>query len=438
MAGSSGEAIRGAVSLADEYTVLRKNDIDKAGLPILRLRALVPFQRIMMYERPKIKLVGDTKVSNFEQAEEINTVAVTSSTSGATMTVAIANATAAQLVVNQYLINENINYSATAGYTKPTNIQTVTSPEAAKILSIGEPGATNTNVVLLRMHQWTGGASTNVGAAGGTWAATDNIRRSARSTFDGANSGTAIRINPEIRTNYLQIFEKPFEVTELQQNVEKYSIDNPIEYQQYLAMMRFHREKEQFFLLDGYGAEGNASGRIEPTTWSLARIAGQNSLGQGPISEDNKGSFDEALRPFLEKLTTDTVWAFGGGRGLLRFEQLFQSYMHESPLSGEKGLGIQVKSYMHPLGHKVNFVYSREMSDSTRYRNSFLFANFDKIEHLVLKKKDGGNFDTYIDKGKNGTGLGDSEKTTKYQWRSIDGLGFNDTDAAAFEAYFPA
>ncbi|HND36672.1 MAG TPA: hypothetical protein PKZ49_08665, partial [Nitrosomonas sp.] len=86
----------------------------------------------------------------------------------------------------------------------------------------------------------------------------------------------------------------------------------------------------------------------------------------------------------------------------------------------------------------VNFVYSREMSDSTRYRNSFLFANFDKIEHLVLKKKDGGNFDTYIDKGKNGTGLGDSEKTTKYQWRSIDGLGFNDTDAAAFEAYFPA
>ena len=110
MAGSSGEAIRGAVSLADEYTVLRKNDIDKAGLPILRLRALVPFQRIMMYERPKIKLVGDTKVSNFEQAEEINTVAVTGSTSGATMTVAIANATAAQLVVNQYLINENINY----------------------------------------------------------------------------------------------------------------------------------------------------------------------------------------------------------------------------------------------------------------------------------------------------------------------------------------
>lgn len=430
--GGSGETLRGAIGLLDEYTALRKNDVDKAGLPILRLRGIVPFQRIMLYEKPNKKLVGDIKVVNFEQAEETNAVTIASVTSSTVITVA--NAVAQQIQPGDFLVNENSRYDINVAteYDRPASIQLNYSPEVAKVVSVGQPGGTNTSIEISRMHSWTGGDSTGIA----NWQTTDNVRRSGRSTHDGANSGIAVGVNPTNRTNYLQIFEKPFEVTELQQVVDKWSVTDPMSYNQMKALMRFHRMKEQTFLLDGYGAEGNTMGRVEPTTWSLARIAGLNATSPTAISEDTKGAFDSAVRPFLEKGTSATRWIFAGAPALLRFEQLFQSYMTESPLSGDKNLGIQVKTYMHPLGHTLNFVYSREMSDSARYKNSFLIANFEFIDHLVLSGN-GQTFDTYLDKGKTGKGLGDSEKTTKYQWRSIDGLGFNDIDAAAGEVYFP-
>ena len=447
--GDLASVVRGTMGLKDAPSTLRIYEKDKAAQPFFRYRGATPFVNTLITNKLGKKGVTDIEFISYEQDEEpvvmvpgtltspANACMVVDATTINYIDIGFTDATAAYLQPGVTLTLENVNMSISGSvttYTRKTNalIQDVNTPAFCEVVNVGIAGGGGSSITRVRVmmaHALMGGTQSGLtGAASAVCQiggvdlvlTTDSIIRGARTNFDTGAPGYSITLNPDSVTNYLQIFEKPFSTSELERNVRKFAIKDPMKYLFKKASWGFTREIERAFLFQGQGFSSDRGGKAMGNTRSVNSVI--TAAKRITIGEETLYGLDEALRPFSEVGEQNpNRWVFASPYWLNKTAGLFQQYFEEHPMSGEKGFGYTVTTYTDKMGCTYNFVYSREMGVSARFNKSAFVVNMDYVNYAYLAGQEK-SFDVYVDDGE-GNGLQEAgAKEKKEQLRAIIGL----------------
>lgn len=447
--GDLSTVVRGTMGLKDAPSTFRIYDKDRAAAPFFRHRGQTPFVNTLITNKIGKKGVTDIEFVSYEQDEEpvkLTAIVFTGTTASYVVDattinyvdISVTDAHAAYLQPGVTLTLENVNMAISGTvvtYTRFSTaaIQSVKKPAFCEVVNVGLAGSAvsgGTRVRVVMAHALMGmtqsGLTGNAGAScqiGGVdlVIATDSIIRGARTNFDGGAPGYSITLNPDSVTNYLQIFEKPFATTELERNIRKFAIKDPMKYLFKKASWGFTREVERAFLYQGQGYSNDRGGKAIGNTRSINSIL--LDANRISIADETIYSLDEALRPFSEiGEEGDNRWVYASPYWLNKSASLFQQYFEEHPMSGQKGFGYTVVRYTDKLGATYNFVYSREMGISDRFNKSAFVVNMNYVNYAYLNGMER-NFDVYVDDGTDGNGLQENgAKEQKEQLRAIIGL----------------
>lgn len=422
--GDANEVVINSKSLLDELTAMRKYAIDEAGMPIYRWRQNASMLNSVLYEKMRKLPKSDRKFTHFEQKEglfEFTDIVEVDATH-----VDVVNADAKWWQPNTRFVNPYINYDSTSGYsavTSPT-VATVYHPE--EILVTANSGddsgaaAGYARITIVRAHTLMGGASTGIS----NWKAGQKPMRVNRTNKDGGSSGVAVTQNALQDFNYLEIMEWPYAVTEGEQAVKKFSIENPLAWQFTLASRDMVLQMERKMLLYGQGyARMTSDGLAEHSTRSVAGyITSSNVL---PIAEKTVAALDAALKPLSLKGTSTRRYIHCGADFFLSFKNVFTPFVQVSELSGDRRFGMKVVEYMDGVGVSYVLMLSKVMSEDPSFKYAGIVCNYEYMDYCYEPGKD-----LYVDKGKDGTGLQLPDvKQTKEQLRAIVGLRIANPEA---------
>lgn len=428
--GGASEVTIGPLGLNDELSTFRANMLPTAKM-VWQEKGSVPFLNALLMKKINKRSVDAYKFFSFEQAEEdVYLTATTASAPGvgaATAIVPIQNSHAKQLQIGQLMTNHSVNWSDSgAGYTRPGVPASVTVPEKAQVLLVGavdSGGAGFTNVTYQRMHSLKSSAN-NANTNTIFWTIADVIVRGNFAGFDTQGVSNPVTINPFQQTSFCQDFRKAFGVTERENEENKFVIDNPLDFVGKKAKWSFLRDIERELLFDGTGFESNTTGYNRTFSWSINSII--PAANRKTVSSLTKAAYDTALAPMSQVgKDSDVRLIFASQTHLYKVNALFASYLRDEPFAGKKNLGYTVPTYTDPLGVTYQFLFSREMSETSWLTDAAYVVNMSYVNYAAFQGKNR-SFDMYVDMGPGGNGLQENDaRKTIYELRAVCGLDVN-------------
>ena len=432
MAGTEGGAVKGLFSLNDELSNFRTYMIDQAPL-IRKWVGRIPLTTLLMMKQNK-RFKSTYKSISTEVAEETNYLTIYGTgVSGVdaftTSYFDVLDADKKFLHLGQILTNQSIKYDGNT-YTKPTVPVANTQFEKAEIVFIGSDGSGTTGsgktkIGIKRAAAIFGGTGTGFGTV--LWASGDIVSRGNFAAYDSQGVGKSTLMQPSLVYTYCQDFRKPFGVTERDMEEALWVKKDPKQYAMEQSLWNFMYELDRALMFESAGLETSVNGLNQTFTHSLASVIPSANILS--ISAPTPAALNATLKPFAERgQESDYRVLICSSNFMMTMTDMYQSYLKDEPLNGQKNVGFTIPTYTHPLGVKFQLFYSRSVSESVYGQGTAaaaFVANMEYINLAVFKGRTR-SFDLHVDLGKDGKGLqANDAKKWIGQHRFVGGLDVN-------------
>jgi hypothetical protein len=407
----AGTPVEGIKLLADLETEKRIYDRDKARFAIFRRRYDVPFNHILLFEKPNKIKCDDMRIDHWEQDEYPFELRLNSS--GHTQTsIEVHKDDAKFLKPGTMLINENIDYNSSTGYDSAPSSDAliatnVRKPERVKVTGKGATVGDYTTVYIMRAPDFGSGySSTNI--ASNTWASTHHVRRLGKSNADGASAGSAVSLNAVTENNFLQLMQWEYGASKIQTKIRAFGQGDQLAELSRQASIDFFRQMENTALFGRKDhikigdADEYFMGGVNDWIPDANRIK---------IKDKNRRELNAALSNASLKGSKQIRYLFSGAGFMDEFNGLFDSYIMESALKGNKEFGITVPQYMDSKGVMYQLILSREMSETTRFNKSAFVVNFEYLDYCYLNE-----MDLHVNENINLPGSGEIKNQLEIVW----------------------
>jgi len=301
---TEGAVVRGTYQYGNIPSALLKYDKDKdyAGMVVYIQRQIAALTYLIRERMPR-QQVSSHEPTLPEVTERKYKFNLASSSPSGSSTVMVqdwtfVNDDAANLQRNDFLQVDGLFFNGTATW-RTTFGATSGQKEMVQVLDVGNAGATNTTVTVLRGYGGTGaGTPTQVTAA-------MNLILMTSAAGEGSRSRKSIGKNIDTISNYVQLFREPYEATDFEMDEDLFYKERPEQINANLASLLLMKKVE-------FTAWAGRKNKLTDTATGKVLYTTGGVIGFIPQDASHQISFGGVVTaPGLNSLFTD-IFKLGG------------------------------------------------------------------------------------------------------------------------------
>lgn len=392
----------GALALNDLPQALLKYDKDKdyAGIIVYIQREIASLTYLIREKLPKVQVSSHEPTLPEITERKYKFLLTSNGPAGSAgvmkQTLQFANDDAKNLQRNDFLMVDGIYYNG-AGTWSTTFTAANPVKEIIRVLDIGNPGATNTPVVVER--GW-GGDGTGTPAVIST---TMNLVLVTSAVGEGSRSRAAFGKTVTTDTNYVQLFREPYEATDFEMDEDVFFNERPEQVNANLASMLLMKKIEFTFWT------GIKSKKVDPSNNRVMYTTG-GIIPFIPKDTDHHISIPAAatskdLNSIFKRIFTlggsNERWLFGGYEFITNLNNAYDDKVRLNGTMVDR-YGLQIATIDSSIGGVLHIVPSFALTELGYDNQAFVLDFGDSttpyFQYMYMD-------DIFINTGPNGNGI---------------------------------
>lgn len=401
MAGTEGALQTGAYGLNDIPSALLKYDRDKdySGVFVYINREIATLTYLIREKLPKVKVSSHepTLPEVTERAYKFNLASNgPTGTSGVmTQTWTFSNETAKNFQKNDYLEVDGIFFDGVQTWS--TSFSPTSGPrEIVRILDIGIPGTTNTQVTVQR------GIGGNGSGTPAQVTTSMNLILATSAAGEASRSRMAIGKNIVTDTNYVQLFREPYEATDFEMDEDLFFSERPEQVNANLAAMLLLKKLEFTFWA------GRKTKTIDPvtnrvlyTTGGIAEFIPKDSDHHINVGQITATSMNNILKNIIKLGGSSERWLIGGYSFITMLNNAYADQIRLNMPMTER-YGLHIKTLESSIGGAVHVLPSFALTELGADNEAYVLDLGDEstpyFQYMYMD-------DIYINTGPDGKGI---------------------------------